>query len=1389
MRDVFYYNNKPNAHPREKYAKDFAEARALATTEHFWIINEYCDYRNFDWDFDFEFLPDEDVWAIDHINVWPSNHQKDSGTWLCNTDNDSPVIIYRNDVDIIKRKTDVVSDNWIIHYPIDRTKFDLSWHHDPNDPSYIYVWGNQHHDAIKMPTVEYVVPGATRRKYIENAIAPLVSDITRFQHLENAVLMDYSWTPDPDSPPYIYAWGNQWNKPEDKISIQYVVEGATQYRYMKTRAIRNVCMDNWVIPDNIDTSTFDFSWEPGPDDIPYIYQFGTQHQRTGGPRYITPGSDKIKYLDCFTATSLPNPDEFMILNDYKIKEFDFSWHPDNTEEPFIYVFGNKYEKAEVMPTVQYVVPGATQVKYINDICAILDDDMSCWDVPENIDCSNIDFGWKPNPHEPPFIYQFGTQHQRTGGPKYIAPGADGIKYVEDPKAKYLPNIDDFVVVDGIKIREFDYSWHPDDTDDPYIYVFGNTQYPAEVMPTIRYEIPGATQIKYVTDTVARLDIDMAHWDIPDNVDITTFDFSWKPHPHDPPFIYQFGTQHQRTGGPKYIAPGADRIKYVDGFTAKILPDMTNWYVPDNVDVTTFDFSWHPDATADPYIYQFGTQWQKTGGPKYSVPEGTDYKYIDVQTIKILPDLTNWYIRNIPVNWDIPDKVDVTTFDFSWHPDATSDPCIYQFGTQLDKEDGPKYITPGTTTEYYITYLFRVETKLKDTVEEKEITVNKYYIETTLEDLVNQHKNELFWALNPDIDYTNFDFSWRPGIDQVQYMHAFGTKDNLDTQTYFVNAVSWKKGFRDINYIEAEIKLKAVLDIFFVDRGNKDSEARFKLLKSMFGNRIQKTRYLNSWVDTINRCINRATSNLCWILNSEIDYTNFDFDYYPNTWQMKMIHVFGTQWSHWGNTYLINRETFSSDTKYIKIIEHLSNLNFVKHIRANSTECLYDVLLIDHGNNECNSVFEQIQNKILDKRVTVINYDQGYINTLQAFVKNIQKKKEQYFWVCSSVCDYKDFDFTYICDPFAKENLHVFPSGIQKFGDTFLVNANSIGESIDKCCKINYNNTLSVSRLPEPIISTTDDTLVNAALEDYNWPYVTLLTSDNTALEKSTVEPLNLWSDETKNIVITSTGASRIVVPREVKNHVKNELYDYPHIKKLPKLAKSNPLDIVFLSNGEKCADENYEHLLKVTDGLKNRVVRVSGIKGRANAYHAAVEASNTPWAFTVFAKLRVDNKFDWNWQPDRMQLPKHYIFHAKNPVNGLIYGHQAMIAYNKKLTLANDGNRGLDFTLDDEHEVVEILSGVAMYNTDPFSTWRTAFREVLKLRAENTEISKIRLEAWTSIANGNVAEYSIKGANDALQYYDEVNGDYNSLKLSYEWDWLRERFNESRLKMRDFFIK
>jgi hypothetical protein len=123
-----------------------------------------------------------------------------------------------------------------------------------------------------------------------------------------------------------------------------------------------------------------------------------------------------------------------------------------------------------------------------------------------------------------------------------------------------------------------------------------------------------------------------------------------------------------------------------------------------------------------------------------------------------------------------------------------------------------------------------------------------------------------------------------------------------------------------------------------------------------------------------------------------------------------------------------------------------------------------------------------------------------------------------------------------------------------------------------------------------------------------------------------------------------------------------------------------------------------------------------------------------------------------------------------------------MIAYNKKITMANTGT-GLDFTLDNEHEVVELNSGVAMYNTDAWSTWRTAFREALKLKAtivdNSDDTSSInRLMAWTTKGEGQYGDYSIKGALDAIEYYDEVNGDMEKLRLSYEWEWLRGRFNE-----------
>jgi hypothetical protein len=94
---------------------------------------------------------------------------------------------------------------------------------------------------------------------------------------------------------------------------------------------------------------------------------------------------------------------------------------------------------------------------------------------------------------------------------------------------------------------------------------------------------------------------------------------------------------------------------------------------------------------------------------------------------------------------------------------------------------------------------------------------------------------------------------------------------------------------------------------------------------------------------------------------------------------------------------------------------------------------------------------------------------------------------------------------------------------------------------------------------------------------------------------------------------------------------------------------------------------------------------------------------------------------------------------------------------------------------------VPLLSGVARFNQDPWMTWRTAFREVIKLKhftdTEPTVETEHRLETWLTVAHGEYAEWCLRGAQDAVSYYNEVQGRYDLLMLSFEWAWLKQRFN------------
>lgn len=1092
----------------------------------------------------------------------------------------------------------------------------------------------------------------------------------------------------------------------------------------------------WDIPDNIDVSSFDLEWRPDPHDRPFIHQFGTQWQKTGGPRFIVSGHDnQVKYQDCQRAIRKQISDDRAWRPLLANATIDFSWHPDENDPPYIYVFGNQWYDVDTMPTYQYRVKGATEKKYVYNVSATLLPSKDNWISPEFTDYE-FDYSWVPHPHEPPFIWEFGTQWQKNGGPQYVVKGATHKKLSNVQQCKVISNNSRSWRTLKANI-EFDYTWHPDSDDPPYNYVFGNQWYGPEKMPTIMYRVKGATETKYIHTHSAKLTDDYENFEPILNRKLE-FDYSWCPDPNDPPYIYVFGSQHHSAIDLPvlmYKVKGATSVKYVDDIKAKLLPDITDWEIPMNIDTSEFDFSWYPPIHEMPAILQFGTQWQKTGGPKLVYKNGTEVKYLDFMKVTKLADSQNRAWRVLKSN---------VSFDYSWHPDESEPPYNYVFGNQWHR------------AERMPTVIYRV----------KGATENKY-IDTMSAKLLYDKSN--FESL-VDIDF-DFDYSWCPDPFDPPYTYVFGNQ--------------WH-----------------------------DSKTMPTLMYKM------KDATLTKYVDDVKATLKPNKTN--WIIPANIDDRNFDYSWVPNPHAPDMIYQFGTQWQKTGgpqyisgNSYDVKYVDFQRVTKLAEVNKNfrpvISNIDFDYSWHPDSSDPPYNYVFGNQWHDA--TVMPTMMYRV--KGAT----ENKYVET--AIAKILPNRED---WVIPSDIDDSNFDYSWIPNPHAPPMIYQFGTQWQRTGGPKYI--------VENATEIKYVDTQKVIKLPnmrnwrtlEQIDSDRFDYSWHPDETDGNYTYVfgnkfhspeimpTLMyksgqslgnkyaTDLQADLKVSVIEyedsifdavmdnkfdtayahfvkneePVDHSILATKEVSVHLLGRQAIV-PKTSKIYMYDKITDYDHVVNHNVDAKSELLDIIFISNGEACADENLDYLLSLN--LPNRVVHIKGINGRVASQHAAANASNTPWYFLINAKLRVNSNFDFGWQPNIYKSRRHYIFTATNPLNGLEYGHQAIVANNKKLTLSTVV-RGLDFTMDSRHEVVNMNSGVGLYNSSDWDTYRTAFRECIKLKHSKDVESKKRLDVWLTIADGEFAQYSLQGARDAIDYYKSVNGDIEKLKLSYDWSWIRERFNK-----------
>jgi hypothetical protein len=489
----------------------------------------------------------------------------------------------------------------------------------------------------------------------------------------------------------------------------------------------------------------------------------------------------------------------------------------------------------------------------------------------------------------------------------------------------------------------------------------------------------------------------------------------------------------------------------------------------------------------------------------------------------------------------------------------------------------------------------------------------------------------------------------------------------------------------------------------------------------------------------------STTRYFWWINYLAEYAGFDFLWEPTPWQANQIHVWPSQWQENGGTMLVPKEPTEEYNRTHPAIRRKQRVPGIG---------------IDHGNG------------MSIKCTVTARYVNDYLGTLRRTLSKLDPEFE-FVWVVSSVCDYSHFDFSWHPSEWQLDMLHVFASDDQKFGDTFYIHVPSFLAKTENLKLLEWYDTLhfvegiTVPRKTMPVVQHGYDTHPPAVWAHEFTDPVVLFTVEDTPPVK--LPAMNLWREETRTIMPLSPGASSVLVPREAKNHLKTQLYDYPYIDRSHATGIDRPLDIVYISNGEPDAQDHWERLLRLNSS--NHIHWIRGVNGRVAAYQAAAKKSNTLWFFAVFAKLEISSSFEWDWQPDRLQEPKHYIFHAVNPVNGLVYGHQAMIAYNRDLVLTNTAP-GLDFTLDQAHEVVPIISGTAQYHTSSWVCWRTAFRECIKLKDSLPNVENdYRLKQWLTV-DSTEGQWSMRGAQDAVEYYDTVKGDFDELKKSYDWAWL-----------------
>jgi hypothetical protein len=556
------------------------------------------------------------------------------------------------------------------------------------------------------------------------------------------------------------------------------------------------------------------------------------------------------------------------------------------------------------------------------------------------------------------------------------------------------------------------------------------------------------------------------------------------------------------------------------------------------------------------------------------------------------------------------------------------------------------------------------------------------------------------------------------------------------------------------------------DIFFIGKNDSD----FNRLKSRFltAKRINEPD-LHLALQTAAK---RSFTKMFWVVwDNLILEDSFNFDYKVTEWDMGYNHIFRNGEFFDGiclfpkNIKISKREAdyrFFTNKKEVDVVasmpapyQQFKINNYDEYLTALET-CPTDMFW---------AVWPNIE--VLD--ISIFNLQFSYYNTYD--------KHENHVW--KNVCNDKE---SYI-------------SGLTLFSKTKQVSKKEVNYKM-LINRKEYDIVASRFRYPRYHINSYEEYLKihqteTAPLFWCIWPEIQV--TDESVFDLY-YDPLDgtYDYDRTENHVFKNQDIEEIkynglMLLTTQKSPVSKKEVDFRYIinkKEHEKITSSlRPYDIVFISYNEPNAEENW-NLLKTHFP---RAKRIHGVKGIHKAHIEAAKLATTPMFWVVDGDAVIADDFNFSLLLPQYDRDIVHVWKSQNPVNGLVYGNGGVKLLPTNLTINVDiTSPDMTTSISPRFRAVDAISNINNFNTDPFTTWRSAFRECAKLAsktiagqidAETTE----RLDAWCTLSDtAQYGFYAYSGALAGRQYGQENAGNKPALARINNYSWLEALFNSQQ---------